>query len=258
MRRIVLIVVLIGCSFVRTAEAQIPVTDVANLIQAILIGARTQAQLETLRAQYQTILRMGQGLGSMEGYRIPTIAATRHDPFRFEFGRSWLQGLNSGDPTGAGYLQTARRLERPGNALDDLPSEARRAIEHAYATIEMTDSVSSLAGHQVGALRSYSGQLQRGVDALQDDVLSGLERYHELTAILDKVAAGELLGRRQDMAANQLLSHALEALLVRGKRQRDSEVANMNMRLGALRDGRAASASLVAGAGEDLRTWRQP
>jgi hypothetical protein len=172
--------------------------------------------------------------------------------------RSWLQGLNSGDPTGAGYLQTARRLERPGNALDELPSEARRAIEQAYATIEITDSVSSLAGHQVGALRSYSGQLQRGVDALQDDVLNGLERYHELTAILDKVAAGELLGRRQDMAANQLLSHALEALLVRGKRLRDSDVANMNIRLGELRDGRAASASLVAGAGEDLRSWRQP
>lgn len=38
MRRIVLILVLIGCSFVRTAEAQIPVTDVANLIQAILIS----------------------------------------------------------------------------------------------------------------------------------------------------------------------------------------------------------------------------
>jgi hypothetical protein len=258
MRRILLIAVLVGCSFARTADAQIPVTDAANLVQAILIGLRTQAQLETLRAQYQTILRMGQGLGSMEGYRIPTIAATRHDPLRFEFGRPWLQDLNSGDPTGAGYLQTARRLDRPGTALDALPGEARRTIQQAYATIEITDSVSSLAGHQVGALRGYSGQLQRGVEALQDDVLNGLERYHELTAILDKVAAGELLGRRQDMAANQLLSHALEALLIRGKRLRDSEVANMNMRLGGLRDGRAASVSLVAGAGEDLRTWRQP
>ena len=54
-------------------------------------------------------------------------------------------------------------------------------------------------------MRGYHGRLQRAVDDLQGDVLNGLERYHEMT-ILDKVAAGELLGRRQDMAANQLLS----------------------------------------------------
>ena len=67
-----------------------------------------------------------------------------------------------------------------------------------------------------------------------------------MTAILDKVAAGELLGRRQDMATNQLLSHALEQLLARSKRLRDTEAATMNMRLGGLRDGRAAGASLIA------------
>ena len=66
--------------------------------------------------------------------------------------------------------------------------------------------------------------------------------YHETTAILDKIAAGQLVARREDMAANQLLSHVLEQLLARSKRQRDSEAAAMNMRLGGLRDGRAAGA----------------
>ena len=33
-----------------------------------------------------------------------------------------------------------------------------------------------------------------------------------MTDVLDKIAAGELLGRRQDTATNQLLSHALEQL----------------------------------------------
>jgi len=32
----------------------------------------------------------------------------------------------------------------------------------------------------------------------------------------------------------------------------------MNMRLLGMRDGQAASASLVRGAADDLRTWRQP
>ena len=49
---------------------------------------------------------------------------------------------------------------------------------------------------------------------------------HEMTAILDKIAAGELLGRRQDMPSNQLLSHALEQLLARSKRLRDTEAGN--------------------------------
>lgn len=83
-------------------------------------------------------------------------------------------------------------------------------------------------------------------------------RAREMTAVLDKVAAGSLIARRQDMAANQLLSHSLEQLLARGKRLRDTEAATMNMRLGALRSGRAAGASVVRGAGDELRTWRQP
>ena len=58
-----------------------------------------------------------------------------------------------------------------------------------------------------------------------------------MTAILDKVAAGELLGRRQDMASNQLLSHALEQLLARSKRLRDTEAATINMQLVTWRDG---------------------
>lgn len=240
------------------ASAQIPVTDVANLTQAILIATRTQAHYEALRAQYQTILRMAEGLGSMEGYRIPTIATVRHDTARAEFGRPWLQGLNAGDPAGTGYRQTVRDLARPGTALHALPVDARRAIEQAYATIEIGDSVAFMAGHQVGALRGYSGRLQSAVDALQDDVLNGLERYHELTTILDKIAAGELLGRRQDTATNQLLSHALEQLLIRGKRARDSEAASMNMRLGDLRDGPVTNTAFIAGTADALRTWRQP
>jgi hypothetical protein len=79
-----------------------------------------------------------------------------------------------------------------------------------------------------------------------------------MTAILDKIAAGELLARRQDMATNQLLSHALEQLLARAKRQRDTEASTINMQLVTWRDARAANKAFVAGTGDALRTWRQP
>jgi hypothetical protein len=257
MRRVMAVVILLA-GLTSPAQAQIPVTDVANLVQTILVSIRTNAHYQALLSQYQTILKMADGLGSMEGYRIPTVASSHHEPGRWEFGRPWLEGLNAGDPSGNAYRRTVRRLERPDALLNALPEESRKAIEQAYATIEIADSVNLMAGHQVGALRGYGARLQRSVDGLQDDVLSGLERYHELTAVLDKVAAGELVGRRQDMATNQLLSHLLESFLVRGKRARDADVANMNMRLGELQSGRAASAALFSGSGEDLRTWRQP
>src|SRR5207244_1876258 len=179
-----------------------------------------------------------------------------HDVGRWEYGRPWLQGLSTGDATGAAYWEITRTLERPMGALQQLPPAARRAIENAYATIEITDSVAQMGGHHVALVRGYSRQLQRAIDALEGDVLNGQPGYHEMTAILDKVAAGALIGRRQDMATNQLLSHTLEQLLTRAKRLRDTEAATMNMRLGGMRDGRVAGTSLVRGAADDLRMWR--
>jgi len=240
------------------ARAQIVVYDPGNLEQAVLIAERTLREYQELLAQYQTIVRMSQGLANLDGYRVPSIPMTAHDVGRWEYGRPWLEGLNTGDATGAAYRQTTRTLESPLGALQHLPPAARRAIENAYATVEITDAVAQTGGHQIALVRGYSRELQRAIDALEADVLSRQPGYHEMTAILDKVAGGALIGRRQDMATNQLLSHALEQLLARSKRLRDTEATTMNMRLGAMRDGRVAGTSIVRGAADDLRTWRQP
>ena len=93
---------------------------------------------------------------------------------------------------------------------------------------------------------------------MQDDVLNSSSDYHQMTAVLDKISAGELLARRQDMAANQLLSHALEQLLARTKRERDTDAATINMQLTTWRDAAAANDAFVAGTGDALRAWRQP
>lgn len=240
------------------AHAQLAVIDPANLAEAVLIAQRTQRQYEELQAQYRTIMRMSLGLGNMERYRIPTIAATGHDPARWMYGRNWLQGLNTGDPAGTAYSASTIPLERPSALPATIGSAARRTLERQYATIEIADSVAMMGGHQVGAIRGYQGQLQQAVQELEGDVMNGLARYHEMTAILDKIAAGELLGRRQDMASNQLLSHALEQLLARSKRLRDTDATTMNMQLVTWRDGRGASEAMVAGSADALRTWRQP
>ena len=240
------------------AQAQFVVIDPANLTQAILIAERTLTHYEELRRQYETVRRMARSLGSVEPYRIPPIAITQHDPSRWEYGRPWIQALNNGDATGAAYAATTMPLQRPSAGMERLSPTARRAFERQYATVEITDSVAAMGGHQVALVRGYHGHLQQAVQALEGDVLTGLQPYHEMTAILDKIAAGELLARRQDMATNQLLSHALEQLLARAKRQRDTEASTINMQLVTWRDARAANKAFVAGTGDALRTWRQP
>lgn len=239
------------------AQAQLVVIDPQNLAEAIVIVQRVQQHLEELRAQHRTIVRIAQGLGQLAQYRTPPFALTRHDASRWSFGRQWVSALNSGDPTGAAYLSTALPLVAPVFP-SVLSAAARRLFERQYATVEIADSVAMMGGHQVGATRGYHDDLQQAVQALERDVLATPSAYHELTAILDKVAAGELLGRRQDMAANQLLSHAVEQLLARSKRQRDTEAAALNMQLVTWRDGDAANRAFRAGVGTALATWRQP
>jgi hypothetical protein len=250
---ITVVAILVGPS----AHAQLAVIDPLNLAQAILIVQRTQRQYQELYNEYLTILRMAQRLGSMDRYRTPPFALTQHDARRWTFAQPWIAGLNSGDATGAGYLATALPLERPDPA-NRLSGAARRAFERRYATVEIADSVAMMGGHQVGIMRTYHNELQRAVQALEGDVLNPSNAYHEMTAILDKIAAGELLGRRQDMATNQLLSHVLEQLLVRSKRMRDNEAATLNMQIVTWRDADAANHAFRSGAGDALRTWRQP
>jgi conjugal transfer/entry exclusion protein len=239
--------------------AQLVVIDPANLAQTILIAERTYDQYDQLRREFEIIQRMAQKLGTLDRYRIPAIGITGHDPSRWAYGRPWIQALNSGDARGTAYFQSVLPLERPlASDLSRLSPMARRDFASRYATTEITDSVALMGAHQVALVRGYFGKLQDAAQNLEHDVLSRQPGTHEMTAVLDKIAAGELLGRRQDTATNQLLSHALEQLLARSKRLRDTEAGNMNMQLEMWRDGRAANDAFVRGAGDALRTWRQP
>jgi hypothetical protein len=243
----------------RPAHGQLVVNDPLNTAQAIALVQKTISEYQTLVQQYQTIVRMSQSLQNIARYRTVPIAFSSHDPSRFPYGAPWLTALNSGDARGDLYAQIARSLQRPdATALARLPPDARRAIEAAYATIEITDSIAQRGAHQVALVRGYGGSLQSVVQLLENDILSPASSFHQLTAILDKVAAGELVGRRQDTASNQLLSHALEQLLAQAKRRRDTEVATMNMRLVAMQRGRDVGRSYIEGSADALRTWRQP
>ena len=250
---ITIVVLLVGVP----AHAQFAVIDPGNLAQAILIVQRTQRQYQTLYDEYLTILRMGRRLGPMERYRTPPVALASHDTGRWTFANPWIAGLNAGDAAGVGYQATVLPLERPDSA-NRLKGAARRTFERQYATVEIADSVAMMGGHQVGLMRGFHNVLQQAVQSLEGDVLNSSNAYHDMTSILDKIAAGELLGRRQDMATNQLLSHVLEQLLARSKRMRDNEASALDAQMTTWRDAAVANLAFRAGAGDALRTWRQP
>jgi len=240
------------------AQAQFAVIDPANLAQAVLIAERTWNHWDELRREFETIRRMAQGLGAVDAYRIPNIPTSVHDIHRWAHGAAWLEGLNTGDPSGSQYAAVTLPLEGPGPELNRLSASGRRTFERQYATVEIADSVARLGGHQVAIIRNYYDRLLHALEALEGDVVNPRPEFHEMTAVLDQIAAGELLGRRQDTATNQLLSHALEQLLVRGKRFRDTEATSINMQLGTWRDTESANRAFAAGVGDALRTWRQP
>ena len=258
MSRCVWVILLVLAVAASPARAQIAVIDPANLAQAILIAERTWHHYDELRRQFETIQRMAQRLGDTESFRVPSIPIARHEESRWEYGQPWIRGLNTGDPTGAAYAATIEPLLRPISGPSHLTPAARRTFERQYATIEITDSVAQVGGHQVALVRGYHDRLQQAVEALERDVLNRGAQYHEMTAVLDEIAAGELLARRQDMATNQLLSHALEQLLARSKRQRDTEATMLNMQVTTWRDAQDVNNAFVAGTGDALRTWRQP
>ena len=51
--------------------------------------------------------------------------------------------------------------------LAQLPLAARQAFERRYATVEITDSVAMMGGHQVALVRGYHGRLQQAVQELE-------------------------------------------------------------------------------------------
>ena len=258
-RRLVISVLLLLSLSGVPLRGQLVVVDPANLAQTILIAERTWEQYKQLRQELEVIQRMAQKLGGLDRYRIPAIGITGHDPSRWDYGRHWIQALNSGDARGTAYFQSVVPLQRPrASDLNRLSPMARRTFESRYATTEITDSVAMMGAHQVALVRGYFGKLQEATQKLEDDVLSSQPGTHEMTAVLDKIAAGELIGRRQDETTNQLLSHTLEQLLAKSKRLRDTEAGHMNMQLLMWRDGRAANQAFAEGTGDALRTWRQP
>jgi hypothetical protein len=156
------------------------------------------------------------------------------------------------------YADVARLRSAIGRELSALPPAAAAAIAAQLATLDLADSTIITGTDQNGRLRPQGKREMRAIDALEGDVVDP-SQMQSATAVLDKISAAVLIEARQKQSRLQFLTALVEQLIVDNKRTRDTEAAAMNMQLGRLRSiDDEGGGGFLAGAGDALRTWRQP
>lgn len=247
-----------------TGNAQLVVYDPAVTLQNALTAALKESQLNVQRAQHEQIRRMARRLSafaSLTRYRLADVPRWRTHDFEnadvFLFARDYHAALNYGDVSGGAFQSVSHPLASAISAIAGLGPEARRALVAGLATIELSDAAAISATHDTGQLR-YNGRRElAAIEALQRDVTNDSDEQ-STTAVLEKISGAGLVAARQRQARIQLLTEIVEQLLMDSKRARDTEAASMNMQLRSWRDASVVSRAFSTGAGDAIRTWRQP
>lgn len=241
--------------------AQVTVHDPANTARNTVTSLYQQYLIETERLQHAKLWAMARRLSAFANLRRYALADV---PRWRVHGGDYLHALgvgdalSFGDPRGAAYLAVSHPVLNARATLGRLSASAQRELASRLATLEAADAVAMSGINDTGSLRLFGRRQELpAIDALEGQVLDpSLEQ--SATAVLDKISGAVLLGARQRQARSQLLATFVEQLLVESKRSRDADATTMNMQLRTWRDGQAANAAFVAGAGDALRTWRQP
>jgi hypothetical protein len=256
---VVLVIVFSGLSSAWAFVVTDPATTARNAVTAVL---KSQL-LDTLTEQGRRLRRMASRLSvltSLEKYAVPDVPRWR--VYRYQdvhlYANAYSEALNYGDPEGLGFASVARARAPIGAELSALPPAAAAAIAAQLATLDLADSTIIAGTDQNGRLRPQGKREMRAIDALERDVVDP-SQAQSATAVLDKISAAVLIEARQKQSRLQFLTALVEQLIVDNKRARDTEAALMNMQLGRLRSIEdEGGGGLLAGAGDALRTWRQP
>ena len=248
------------------AHAQFTVFDAANTARNSITARLKEDIFSVLGDEVRQLQRMARRLSDFTDLRkfaTHDVPEWRIHLFEFEqylFANGLNASLNYGDGSGVGFAEVARTRIAPGDELAALSGEddlAYDAIRSQLATLDAADSSIVVGADQNGQLRFNGRKEQAAIDAMEADVGDPSDAQ-SAAAVLDKISGAGLIRARQQQARIEFLTAITEQLIVDSKRSRDTEAATMNMQLERLRWGRAANASLIAGAANDLRTWRMP
>lgn len=245
------------------ASAQVAVTDPATTLRNAATAALKSRILDTTTEQHRRLRRMARRLSmhtDLRKYAVPDPPRWRtHGSDLFLFTAAVNDALIFGDGTGAAYTSVTRPLGPRVTLPATLTPAARRLLASQLATIELTDAAAIAGIHQTGQLR-WNGRKYElpAITALEGHVIDPSQEQ-SAAAVLDKIAGATVIGARQRQARIHLLAASLEQLLIDNKRTRDAEATSMSMQLAKLNpQARVDEATLLSGAGDQLRAWRQP
>lgn len=255
MRRRLAVLCFVGVATVcgaSTASAQWVVHDPLNYGELIVTFNQLVREYELLVQQAR---RLPVDLAAR--YRVPTVPWASHD-VATEYAAALLDALNRGVRGGDPYRDTLARLDAVRAVLPFVPESLRERLGTGYATIELADQLARSAIAQTGGVRANGPQMQRTIQALEDDAVSGDDRFHTQAALLNKINGASVLGLRIAEQTTQSLSGVVEQLVVVNKRQRDAEAKAMNAQLYQWQFGSAYGRALFTNTARDLDAWQQP
>jgi hypothetical protein len=141
-----------------------------------------------------------------------------------------MDAIDHGDPRGAAYERVAGHVPfYPADVIASLPPATRQRVAASVGGVMATDGWAQLAIHTLGQGREGGLASTRALDALQRDFTSDDRADNGSIAVLQEIAAADLLTSRDNQIANQTLSSVLEAAVVRHLRLRDALASALNV-----------------------------
>lgn len=252
---VAVVALLVGAAAWTPVSAQIPVEDFANNLILGTISSSHAEELQRLIAITKTVTELATKLEGMDRFRTPPIAGSTPDATNLPWAKPIIDALTLGDPRDERYRSFVTPLPPLQPILDrlNLPAGTQRIIEAAYGGLQVFDTTAPRALHQSSLQRGFTA-LDLALKALDDDVGSGDNKTHYLTAELGKVAGGMLMLNRQATTDAQATAGQLEQMVAQNIAQRNDQAQALNFTLD-MAQAQAQAATAADWAGSALEHW---
>jgi hypothetical protein len=232
-------------------QAQLAVYDPANYGEAVAEYAQLIRQYEFLIQQAQRV-----PVDLETRYHAYSLDWTYYDPTSLLYAQRLAVALNAGDVTGTAYRGTVQPLDVPTDVVARMPADMQNRLATHYSTIELSDSMDSLAVDQTGSARADGPLTLQAIRNVEHDAVNPDDAFHTQIALLEKIDSAVAIELRLSEQTNQFQLSALEQSILDNKRKRDAEATLMNATIRQWRYGKAYGDGLFSHTAANIDTWQ--